>query len=250
MTDDLDFIEIDPSDLTDSQASFTQVETTADTAPIVETPAESTPTTQETTAPATETPAGKTFTQQELDQIVEKRLSRERAAHEKAIKQNPILSGIERVAQKSGMTADALLAALERQQIEQLADSEGLSYESAERLVRAEAKAAEADAVLSEKQAQAAAQEAERKEFADFVSAFPDVPADKIPASVWEARAAGKPLAEAYRDHEAKALKSELETLKQQLANTKRAPISGGVGSHGTVAVESSDPFLQGFDSI
>lgn len=247
--EDFDMIDIDLDDITGSQDIATQEAPPADTEPIVAPQADPTPTTQAPTAP--ESPAtGKVFTQQELDQIIEKRLSREKATFEKQLKADPLRSGLERIATKSGMTPDALLAALERQQIEALADSEGLSYESAERLVKAETRAAEADRIIAEQQTQAQRQAAEQADFAAFVEEFPNVAPDAIPAEVWAARAAGTSLADAYRAHEAKQLRSELESLKQQLANISRAPISGGVGSHGSVQAESEDPYLRGFDSI
>lgn len=202
---------------------------------------------QQDTPPATEpapaTKPEKTFTQQDVDRIVESRLARVKAAPPP---ENPILSGFERIAQKSGMTSDQLLQALERQTIEALADQEGLSFEAAERLTKAEQRAAEADRILAEQQTATKRQAAEQADFEAFVAAYPDVAPDAIPAAVWEARRAGKSLVDAYAAHEAGALRERVKALETQLQNTRRAPISGGVGSHG-VETPSADPFLQGF---
>lgn len=252
MDDELDIITIDPADLVESSDFSVQVDTPpADTEPKADNPEQQGTQDEKPVETKEEKPTGKTFSQAEVDAVVEKRLAREKAAHEKAIKENPALQNLERIAQRNGLTTDALLAALEKQAVTQMAEEQGISVEAAERIVKAEAKAAEADAVIAAQQAQSKQQEADRKEFADFVAAYPEIPPDKIPPEVWADRDTGKKtLLAAYKDHETKALKQELETLKQQLANKQRAPITGGVGSHGTVAIENEDPFLAGFDSV
>ena len=204
---------------------------------------------------------GKVFTQAELDTIVEKRLSREKTVLEKQLKSHPVVSYVERVAQQNGMTVEAVLAAWQQQEIERVADQQGIPPEAAKRLVEAEAKAGQLETQLKTYRTAEEKQVSDQKEFAVFVNAFPDVNANAIPAEVWAAHAGGKSLVDAYKEHttnlaitakdtELKTLKDRLAVLEQQVNNKNRAPISGGTGAHGSVALESEDPFLRGFDSV
>jgi hypothetical protein len=200
------------------------------------------------TAPKQDKP--KTFTQEELDAIIEKRLSREKATFEKQLKANPVLSQVQKIAAKSGMTEDQLLAAWAQQEVEQRAEEDGMSVEAAAKAIAAEKRAEAAEAKLREKTEAEQKIVAEQKEFADFVAEYKDVDAQKIPAEVWEMREkTGKSLSDCYERYEARQLRTKLAAAETLLKNIRKAPVSGGAGGNGTKTPVSSDPFLEGFDS-
>lgn len=205
-------------------------------------------------------PPVRTFTQEETDRIVQERLAREKRAHEKQLQEHPVLAGINRLAAQAGMPADQLLAALERQQAQQMAEASGIPEEVAMRLIKAENQTKNLETKLSGYEEAEQKKKADEADFAAFIDAFPEVKADSIPPEVWKARAAGKPLAEAYREHtrdkalsekdaQIKTLSEKVAALEQLAKNRAAAPLSGGVGQHGTPN-ESVDPFMQGFDSV
>jgi hypothetical protein len=77
-----------------------------------------------------------------------------------------------------------------------------------------------------------AEQEARNKDFTDFLTAYPDVKAESIPAEVWEENSKGKSLVDAYAKYENKLLKAKIAEFekgqKAQEVNAKHAESSTG----------------------
>jgi regulator of replication initiation timing len=99
-------------------------------------------------------------------------------------------------------------------------------------------------------------EEQQNAEFNDFFKYFKEangrdfVPeTDGIPDSVWQANQQGVPLRYAYAEYENQQLRQQLNTLKKNQDNAKKAPV-GGVTQHGSHETASEDPFLKGFNSI
>jgi hypothetical protein len=236
----------------------------ASPSPVTTSPVQSEPKADDAPAagePKPEPSKDKTFTQAELDRIVTERLAREKATNEKQLKSHPVLSYVERVAQQNGMTVDAVLAAWQQQEIERVAEQNGITPDAAKRLVEAETKVKTLEVELQDTRTAAQKQADEDKEFLAFVEAFPGVDGKTIPTEVWDARATGKTLTEAYKAHTEKAALSakdkELQTLRDEIAGLKqkmdaigRNPIGNGVGAHGAGPLAPEDPFLIGFNSL
>ena len=95
--------------------------------------------------------------------------------------------------------------------------------------------------------------EAENYEFLDYFKEingrFFDPAKDKVPAEVITAANNGKPLKVAYMEYQNKQLLSQLQVLKQNEENTKKAPV-GSVTAHGSTETASEDDFMRGFNSI
>lgn len=101
-----------------------------------------------------------------------------------------------------------------------------------------------------------AEEEKRNADYADFFEYFKQVnnrdydpTKDQVPNEVWEAQKNGAPLRYAYMEHHNKQLQSQLQVLKQNKENAKRAPI-GSLTNHGSANIESEDEFLKGFNSI
>lgn len=75
-----------------------------------------------------------------------------------------------------------------------------------------------------------------------------DPDADKLPDEVLQAYQSGTPLKQAYMEHEARELRNRIKVLEQNAKNAKTAPVTS-VTAHGGNNT-TSDPFLEGFDSI
>jgi hypothetical protein len=82
----------------------------------------------------------------------------------------------------------------------------------------------------------AQAEERQRREFQEFLAAYPDVKAEDIPMEVWQQNANGVPLKYAYADYALKQLKVEQAKAN---ANAKNAASStGSVSSDGNAGEE------------
>ena len=93
------------------------------------------------------------------------------------------------------------------------------------------------------------AEEARQREFLEFVESFRDVKPDQIPAEVWETYQKGVPLKYAYLQYDYNNLKNQLQILKQNEENQKKAPV-GSVTTYGGKESSIEDDFLRGFNSI
>jgi hypothetical protein len=98
--------------------------------------------------------------------------------------------------------------------------------------------------------------EREQADMIDFINYFRDANGrdfnadqDILPDSVWQATQQGIPLRYAYADFQNQQLRQQLNTLKKNQDNAKKAPVNG-VTQHGSNETTSEDPFLKGFNSI
>lgn len=187
-----------------------------------------------------ETKPEKTFTQKELDEIITKRLERDRESTSKKAAQQ---------------ARDALIAeeniVYNGKKLTTESEYRDMLKESA---IREQYKGKVDDDLLEEivegkkfrEQYAAEKQTNEQKartenEFTAFMEAYPDVKGEEIPAEVWEEFNQGKSLVDVYAKHEVKALKQKLASIEQQkqieqqnLANA--ASSTGSVTGSGSVA--------------
>lgn len=123
--------------------------------------------------------------------------------------------------------------------------------------VREELIASRAD--REERQREKAANEAKAKEAASFNEFFEyfqsvndrpfDPQKDTIPPEVQAAVDRGETLKYAYMEHHNKELRNRLKIASQNQQNKQKAPV-GGVTVNGGTRTASSDPFMEGFNSI
>jgi hypothetical protein len=168
---------------------------------------------------------------------------------------DPRLSFVEELAQQNNMSVPEYLEAVqqqrEQQRINQLVEqgiSEELAQEMLENRKFREQFENERKAKAEEERANA-----DYNEFFDYFRQANgrdfNAQSDEIPQSVWDATQNGMPLKAAYVMHENQQLRNQLQTLKQNESNAKKAPV-GSVTAHGGAKIESEDDFLAGFNSI
>ena len=100
---------------------------------------------------------------------------------------------------------------------------------------------------LKEREEAQNAKHKEEQEYADFITAFPDVKAEDIPKEVYEA-AQHSNLTSAYKDWLIKDLQTKLSIQQTNSKNAKSA-IGSVTESGPTKKNEPTDLFLEGFDS-
>jgi hypothetical protein len=172
-----------------------------------------------------------------------------------ALESDPRLSFVEELAGQHNMSVPEYLEAVksqrEQERIQELVEK-GISEEVAQELLETrkfrEQMEAEKKAKAEEEKANA-----DYNEFFNYFRQANDrdfnAQTDEIPASVWEATQQGVPLKYAYMEHQNNQYKQQLQTLKQNQTNAKKAPV-GSVTAHGSNEVASEDDFLAGFNSI
>lgn len=150
------------------------------------------------------------------------------------------------LADKSGITVDALM---ENVRVRMAMDQDSsLTEDQARAKVKADAAARQqpAEEKVEEKAKEPSPEERRQAMFASFVRAYPDVKADSIPKEVWETAGRTFDLVGAYRDHEIRTLRKEVETLRQNNKNKERS-----TGSRKSVgATTPKDPFDEAWDSV
>jgi hypothetical protein len=150
------------------------------------------------------------------------------------------------LADKSGITVDALM---ENVRVRMAMDQDkNLTEDQARAKVKADAAARQqpAEEKVEEKAKEPSPEERRQAMFASFVRAYPDVKADSIPKEVWETAGRTFDLVGAYRDHEIRTLRKEVETLRQNNKNKERS-----TGSRKSVgATTPKDPFDEAWDSV
>lgn len=172
-----------------------------------------------------------------------------------ALESDPRLSFIEDLARQYDMTPQDYMEAVrqqqEQQRIQELVE-QGISEELAQEMLENKKFREQYEA---EKKAKAE-EEQEKADYADFFNYFKQANGrefqpeqDALPESVWEAVNSGVPLKYAYMAHENNQLRTQLNTLKQNETNAKRAPV-GSTTAHGGNEVTAEDDFLRGFNSI
>ena len=146
------------------------------------------------------------------------------------------------LADKSGITVDALM---ENVRVRMAMDQDSsLTEDQARAKVKADAAARQqpAEEKVEEKAKEPSPEERRQAMFASFVQAYPDVKADSIPKEVWETAGRTFDLVGAYRDHEIRTLRKEVETLRQNNKNKERS-----TGSRRSVGNASAD---KAFDDL
>lgn len=146
------------------------------------------------------------------------------------------------LAERSNIGVDQLM---ENVRVQMAMDQDkNLSEAEARAKVKAEAAARQqpAEAKVEEKAKEPSPEERRQAMFASFVQAYPDVKADSIPKEVWETAGRTFDLVGAYRDHEIRTLRKEVETLRQNNKNKERS-----TGSRRSVGNTSAD---KAFDDL
>lgn len=98
---------------------------------------------------------------------------------------------------------------------------------------------------LRKKEEALAKEEAKKKEYQDFLDAFPDVDPNSIPKEVFE-DAENSTLSNAYMKWQIKELKNQLSVAKTNEKNAK-ASVGGVTETGPTNEKHEKDPFLEGF---
>ena len=140
---------------------------------------------------------------------------------------------VQELAEREGKTVDEYIDLTNENikdfNIKQLAEEEGISIEVARELyeVRNSQKT-----LAREKEIQEAKEANKQKDFNDFLTAYPNVLPEEIPASVWDEYSKGTPLKYAYMSYENEQLKTNNKQLKTNATNRQQEVT---VGSSNTV---------------
>jgi hypothetical protein len=172
-----------------------------------------------------------------------------------ALESDPRLSFVEELAQQFDMDVPTYLEAVKQQREEERLN-ELLQQNIPEEYAREMLENRKfRDQFETEKKAKAEEEKA-NADYNEFFDYFRQAngrdfnsQSDEIPPSVWEATQKGVPLKYAYMEHQNNQFKQQLQTLKQNQTNAKKAPV-GSVTAHGSNEVASEDDFLAGFNSI
>jgi hypothetical protein len=202
----------------------------------VETPITEQAVTTENAAPSeehVETKPEKTFTQAELDDIITKRLERDRESTSKKAAQSARDSYIaeqnyEWQGKPIKTEAEYKQALREKELVEQYQE-QGLPDDVVKELV--ESKKFREQYENDRKQSEAS--QKQQSEFKVFLDAYPDIKPDEIPPGVWEDVNKGTRLVDAYARHENKLLKDKLAAMEQgkQIEQQNELNASSSTGS-------------------
>jgi hypothetical protein len=197
----------------------------------------------------------------ELDEATARELAQKGLNYDKvqerlqALESDPRLTLVEQLAQQQGMNVDEYVEAVRQYQEQEQLDAL-IQQNIPEEYAREMLENRRFREQLQQEQQQRQQEAKQQQEFQDFFQYFKEangrdfVPeSDVIPDSVWQANQQGVPLRYAYAEHENNQLRQQLATLKKNQDNAKKAPVNG-VTNHGSHETASTDPFLQGFNSI
>lgn len=172
------------------------------------------------------------------------------------VQNSPALKAIEAQAQRAGLSVDDYVEQLnhfqEQSDIQKIAEAYKQRFpESTDEAALSYAQVAYRNAVSQreaqqrnvEEQSSQQEQTAIASEIDAFTKEYPDVDIEKLPVEVIEDINNGEKLMSAYRAYENRQLKSELEALRKNDANKKKA--TGSVKDN-SGAGESKDSFLKG----
>lgn len=172
-----------------------------------------------------------------------------------SLETDPRLQFVEELAAEEGMDVQEYLEAVqtyrEQQKLNELIQ-QNIPEELAQEILESR-KDREARKQQEQMKAAEEKKNAEYQEFFDFfrqTNGKEFVPnEDEIPQEVWDANANGVPLKYAYMEHHNNQLRSQLQVLKQNEENARKAPVSG-LSIHGGQEEAAEDDFLRGFNSI
>jgi hypothetical protein len=134
--------------------------------------------------------------------------------------------------------------ALREQELIQTYQNQDLPEEVIQKLLQVDA----LENRFNEQQMEAERQASERKQFEDFVQAFPEVDPTTIPKEVWDKVGEGVPLKYAYMEREVSQLRTLAKVQTQNKLN-KQKPIPSVTSFGENEPEKSKDAFLEGFDS-
>jgi len=182
---------------------------------------------------AEETTEEKTFTQSELDDIITKRIERERETVTKKTAQeardNYIAEqGYEWEGKLVKTEAEYKQAVKEQELIDNYKQKD-LPDEVIKELVESQ----KFREKYNEQQKTTEQQTKQQDDYKQFIESFPDAKAEDIPASVWEQVDKGKSLVDAYTHHENQSLKEQLKSLteKKEIEQTNEENAASSTGS-------------------
>jgi hypothetical protein len=171
------------------------------------------------------------------------------------LESDPRLTFVQELAEQFNMSPEEYISAV-KQQREQEAINELVQQNIPEEYAKEMLESRKFREQLETERQTKAEEEKQNAEYNEFFNYFreangkdfnPDK--DEIPPTVWEATQNGVPLKYAYMEHQNQQYKSQLQTLKQNVSNTKKAPV-GSVTQHGSTELAVDDDFLKGFNSI
>jgi hypothetical protein len=161
-------------------------------------------------------PSQKTFTQAELDQIIQKRLEREKQKYES----DPRIQFVQGLAEMYGLTPEQYIEAVKQQEEQAKLDAliqQNIPQDVAQEILESRKFREQWEAEQAQKQQE----ELQRMEFMDFFQNYPDVKPEEIPQEVWERNTQGVPLKYAYMEYEHKNLKDRLGKLEKNNSNSQ-----------------------------
>ena len=178
----------------------------------------------------------------------------------KALENSKVFSYVSKKANELGMTVDEYMDSVEKyeqeqeqirqqQQIDEMVES-GVPEDVAKEVVatsQLRKQLQEEKNQLEEEKRKKASEEANDKEFLEFLEAFPDVKAEDIPKEVF-LNAQKSSLKQAYLEYQNSEYKKQLEILKTNQKNEQKS--IGSITDTGVNEQEGSDPFLEGFNSV
>lgn len=176
----------------------------------------------------------KTFSQAELDEIINKRMAREKGAS----------SFLEKLAQRQNMSVNEFMKSVEEaisnQEITNYSKEKGVSNEIAKEMFSMKQKLSDMEAQNKRFEKEKAIQQ----EWKELKEEFPDVAPENIPKEVLEMTSKGTKLVDAYSRYAYKQLKESQDKIKQDaikdyLAGKLKADPVEGAGSTVVVAPES-----------
>lgn len=161
-------------------------------------------------------PSQKTFTQAELDQIIQKRLEREKQKYES----DPRIQFVQGLAEMYGLTPEQYIEAVKQQEEQAKLDAliqQNIPQDVAQEILESRKFREQWEAEQAQKQQE----ELQRMEFMDFFQNYPDVKPEEIPQEVWERNTQGVPLKYAYMEYELKHLKDRLGKFEKNDSNSQ-----------------------------
>jgi len=197
----------------------------------------------------------KEFTHEEAVPLIQKGMNYDKTLEKlQGFEKSTALAYVEKLAKANNMTVDQIVEhwqqADEQAEIQALADKDNVPYEIAERLYKTEQKTNQIESRLNKEQQTKTEKDKEANDFKEFIANYPDVKPNEIPKEVWEYQTkTNKSLSDCMMWHENQTIKNELKLLKQNAENAKKAPV-GSVTAHGSMEIQSTDPFEIGFNSV
>lgn len=149
------------------------------------------------------------------------------------------------IANAYGMSDDQLFEELFNQYYENVAQNQGLTPEQ----VKKEYEINQRESTLNQKEQNLTQKQQTDQMYERFLQRFPDIKETDIKPETWVKVKNGMDLTAAFIEQRNQELEIRMKVLEQNEKNTKTAPVNGAT-VHGSTQMTSSDPFLEGFDSI